>query len=32
LPVVGNVLTFTVLGSLHRMNVMADLVKEHHAK
>ena len=32
LPIVGDVLTFTMLGSLDRVNVMADLVKEHCAE
>jgi hypothetical protein len=31
-PIVGDVLAFTMLGSLHSMNVVADLVKEHHAE
>jgi hypothetical protein len=30
LPIVGDILAFTMLGSLHRVNVVADLVKEHH--
>ena len=29
LPIVGNVFTFTMLRSLNRVNVVADLVKEH---
>jgi len=32
LPIVGDVLTFTMLGSLDRVDVMADLVKEHCAE
>jgi hypothetical protein len=32
LPIVCHVFTFTMLGSLHRVNVMTDLVKEHHAE
>jgi hypothetical protein len=32
LPIVGDVFTFTMLGSLDSVNVMADLVKEHCAE
>jgi hypothetical protein len=32
LPLVCDVFTFTMFGSLHRVNVMTDLVKEHRAE
>ena len=32
LPIVCDVFSFTMLGSLYRVNVMTDFVKEHHAE